>query len=92
LPDVQTDFAVYGVLGAQGAGKSTIMSHIAGNTGGQYSKSSDTTNANSFQLFPIASDEQEYLGMHQTTGVDVCITADRKIILDVQVSHLLRNL
>ncbi|KAL1416301.1 hypothetical protein MTO96_006331 [Rhipicephalus appendiculatus] len=70
----QPDFYVVGIIGMQGAGKSTIMSILAG----QYGQ------AGMRQLFRPQSRELRELGQHCTTGVDIYVTPERMILLDTQ--------
>lgn len=70
----QPDFYVVGIIGMQGAGKSTIMSILAG----QYGQ------AGTRQLFRPQSRELRELGQHCTTGVDIYVTPERMILLDTQ--------
>ncbi|XP_039294175.1 protein SMG9 isoform X1 [Nilaparvata lugens] len=69
----QTDFLVVGVLGMQGVGKSTLVSHLAGN-------SIDQTDT----VFKVQTFEQQEKASHCTAGVDVYVTANRLILLDSQ--------
>uniref|UniRef100_G3MKC0 Protein SMG9 n=1 Tax=Amblyomma maculatum TaxID=34609 RepID=G3MKC0_AMBMU len=71
----QPDFYVVGTIGMQGAGKSTIMSVLAG----QYGQG-----GTSRQLFRPQSRELRELGQHCTTGVDIYITPERMVLLDTQ--------
>ncbi|GAB1599005.1 protein SMG9-like [Argonauta hians] len=71
----QNNFFVVGVLGMQGAGKSTIMSLLAGNSSTDYYRN--------FIFQPQSKDTRE-VGSHQTTGVDMFVTNDRVILLDTQ--------
>ncbi|XP_013388010.1 protein SMG9 [Lingula anatina] len=70
-----TDFFVIGVLGLQGAGKSTIMSLLAGNQPSDEHKS--------YIFKPQSREVREVCG-HQTTGVDMYVTSERTILLDCQ--------
>ncbi|RZF39892.1 hypothetical protein LSTR_LSTR010520 [Laodelphax striatellus] len=69
----QTDFLVVGVLGMQGVGKSTLVSHLAGNSIDQ----KDT-------VFKVQTFEQQEKANHCTTGVDMYVTTNRLILLDSQ--------
>uniref|UniRef100_A0A8C4WX67 Nonsense-mediated mRNA decay factor SMG9 n=1 Tax=Eptatretus burgeri TaxID=7764 RepID=A0A8C4WX67_EPTBU len=84
-----TDFLVVGVLGLQGAGKSTIMSLLAGNSfeGDQRQ-----------YVFKPQSHEIRERGGYQTSGVDFYITQERIIFLDTQpvlsssiLDHIINN-
>ncbi|XP_064471402.1 nonsense-mediated mRNA decay factor SMG9-like isoform X2 [Ornithodoros turicata] len=70
----QPDFYVIGVIGLQGAGKSTLMSILAGGCG----KGGDR------HLFVPQSRELRELGQHCTSGIDIYVTAQRTILLDTQ--------
>ncbi|XP_077525461.1 nonsense-mediated mRNA decay factor SMG9 isoform X1 [Amblyomma americanum] len=70
----QPDFYVVGIIGMQGAGKSTVMSILAG----QYGQSGMR------QLFRPQSRELRELGQHCTTGVDIYVTPERMVLLDTQ--------
>ena len=87
------DFTVIGVLGGQGAGKSTLMSLLAG--AGWASPQPDGVHgadagvgAGSDELhappFAAQSVSAGVRGTHQTEGVDMRVTADRLILLDTQ--------
>ncbi|XP_075233971.1 nonsense-mediated mRNA decay factor SMG9 isoform X2 [Lycorma delicatula] len=69
----QTDFIVVGVIGLQGVGKSTLMSHLAGNSVTQKKL-----------VFKAQSIEQQEIGIHCTTGIDLLVTQNRLILLDSQ--------
>jgi translation initiation factor RLI1 len=72
----QTDFLVVGIIGKQGVGKSTIMSLLSGNK---------FTDENRHMIFrPSAKDTRE-LAQHKTNGIQTFVTAERTILLDVQV-------
>lgn len=70
----QPDFYVVGIIGMQGAGKSTVMSILSG----QYGQTGIR------QLFRPQSRELRELGQHCTTGVDIYVTPERTILLDTQ--------
>lgn len=70
----QPDFLVVGCLGLQGVGKSTIMSLLAGSR----------TGSGRPQMFrPQSKDTQDHQG-YQTSGIDLVVTTERVILLDVQ--------
>ena len=71
----QNDFTVIGVLGCQGAGKSTIMSLLAG-----ANWKPDDREPGQLRNPPFAPQTLETLlqGSHQTVGVDVTVTAARQ--------------
>mmetsp|Transcript_45490 Transcript_45490/g.74120 ORF Transcript_45490/g.74120 Transcript_45490/m.74120 type:complete len:427 (-) Transcript_45490:624-1904(-) len=71
------DFLVVGVLGTDGTGKSTIMSHLCGP--GVKSKGEPVQ-----PPFPIQSLDCILNGKYETTGVDITVTPDRMILLDTQ--------
>jgi protein SMG9 len=77
----QSDFTVIGVLGCQGAGKSTVMSLLAG-----ADWRSDEREPGRLRDPPFAPQTLETLlqGSHQTVGVDVTVTQERLILLDTQ--------
>eukprot|EP00803_Ostreobium_quekettii_P005641 evm.model.scf_588.2 EVM.evm.TU.scf_588.2 scf_588:43094-49272(+) len=83
-----TDFLVVGVIGGQGAGKSSILNSICGFS--HFPKQSRGT------AFPAAAYEQHLSGKHCTVGVDIRMSSDRVIALDTQpvlsASHLLELL
>jgi len=77
------DFLVVGIAGPQGAGKSTILAQLAGVKSGSGVK----------PIFKIESENAISVGSHQTTGVDMYITApwggggcggERIFLLDTQ--------
>lgn len=70
----QPDFLVVGVLGLQGVGKSTLMSHLAGNPASQLT---DT-------LFKVETYQQQESAGYCTSGVDFVVTPNRMILLDTQ--------
>lgn len=72
----QSDFAVVGVLGKQGVGKSTIMSDLCG----LFSREDPEATP------PFATQSQETALRcgHETVGVDMCVSPDRVIVLDTQ--------
>ncbi|KAH9368599.1 hypothetical protein HPB48_004050 [Haemaphysalis longicornis] len=72
----QPDFYVVGIIGMQGAGKSTVMSIL-----------SAWAIVRAMQLFRPQSRELRELGQHCTTGVDIYVTPERTILLDTQVSR-----
>lgn len=69
----QTDFLVVGVIGPQGAGKSTVLSVVAG--AGPFSRSC---------LFPVQTRQVQEDGTYQTRGIDMAVTQERVILLDTQ--------
>uniref|UniRef100_T1J0F4 BTB domain-containing protein n=1 Tax=Strigamia maritima TaxID=126957 RepID=T1J0F4_STRMM len=71
----QTDYFVIGVIGFQGVGKSTLLSYLAGNKPEESPKS---------YIFKAQTRELRELGEHGTNGIDIFITPERVIILDVQ--------
>lgn len=66
----QQDFLVVGCLGAQGVGKSTIMSLF--------------TSDYAPEIFPIQDTSHHESGANCTTGVDMFVTKNRVIYLDTQ--------
>jgi len=72
----QTDYVVVGCVGMQGAGKSTLMSLIAG----QKVQSIEKTR---LIFCPQKKSDWEKC-IHRTVGVDVYITRERMILLDTQ--------
>ena len=75
----QSDFTVIGVLGCQGAGKSTVMSLLAG-----ADWRSDEREPGRLRDPPFAPQTLETLlqGSHQTVGVDVTVTQEQLIPLE----------
>ncbi|XP_063230147.1 nonsense-mediated mRNA decay factor SMG9 isoform X2 [Bacillus rossius redtenbacheri] len=75
----QNDFIVVGVVGTQGVGKSSLMSWLAGD-------SPEALHAEDRDggVFPRQGPEQHESGQHCTVGVDVCVTPDRMVLLDMQ--------
>lgn len=71
-----SDFLVIGVIGLQGSGKSTIMSLLEND---RASKSELR-----YVVFKPQSHEQQEIGEHCTKGIDICVTNQRTILLDVQ--------
>lgn len=71
----QNDFIVVGCLGLQGAGKSTVMSLLAGSQPGDNTRN---------MQFKVQSTEHHELGSHCTSGVDMLVTSNRIILLDTQ--------
>jgi hypothetical protein len=63
-----TSFLVVGVVGRVGVGKSTLASLLLGN---------DT-------VFPVRSMHDQLAARHCTVGVDVAVSSDRVILLDMQ--------
>ena len=77
-----SDFTVIGVLGAQGVGKSTIMSLLAG---AQWSDSSDRDRCSLHEpTFPPQSAQTALRAAHQTSGIDFSVTPERLLLLDTQ--------
>ena len=74
-----SDFTVVGVLGAQGAGKSTLMSLLAG---------ARFTNSSPSQLqeppFAPQTTDTVLQAAHQTNGVELFVTPERLLLLDTQ--------
>ncbi|OBZ91903.1 Protein SMG9 [Choanephora cucurbitarum] len=68
LTDYPGHFAI-GVIGKQGVGKSTILSHFA---------------PNSKQVFPIQEVNQYLYQGHKTEGIDIHVTPERAILLDTE--------
>lgn len=66
----ETDFTVIGVLGFQSVGKSTILNAV--------SKSLSDSRRNPFK---VPSEETCF---HQTNGIDITVSQDRIILLDLQ--------
>jgi protein SMG9 len=67
---------VVGVIGKQGVGKSTLLSLLAGNK---------FTDSNENMIFrPCGKDTRES-AQNKTTGIQAYVTAERTILLDVQV-------
>ena len=77
----QSDFTVIGVLGCQGAGKSTVMSLLAG-----ADWRSDEREPGWLRDSPFAPQTLETLlqGSHQTVGVDVTVTQEQLIPLEFE--------
>jgi protein SMG9 len=73
----QTDYLVIGVLGPQGAGKSTVLSLLAGNS------AQDAYRNYVFQ--PQTKDLKED-ALNQTLGVDMFVSPERIIFLDTQAA------
>ena len=75
-----TDFTVIGVLGAQGVGKSTIMSLLAGAPW-----AGDGGSANLHEP-PFAQQPPDVVlqAAHQTSGIDLYVTGERLLLLDTQ--------
>ncbi|KAK3738536.1 hypothetical protein QZH41_012047, partial [Actinostola sp. cb2023] len=71
----QSDFLVVGAIGLQGVGKSTILSMLAG--------ASPKTEPRSYLFAPQSKQNQE-LGLHQTSGLNIAVTSERVILLDTQ--------
>lgn len=71
----QTDFLVVGVIGPQGAGKSTVLSVLGG--AGPFTDSRSP-------LFPVQSRQVQEDGINQTSGIDISVTQERVILLDTQ--------
>ncbi|XP_020609690.1 protein SMG9-like [Orbicella faveolata] len=71
----QTDFLVVGIIGPQGAGKSTVLSVLGG--AGPFSDSRSP-------LFPVQSRQVQEDGINQTSGIDLAVTQERVILLDTQ--------
>ncbi|XP_034030985.1 protein SMG9 [Thalassophryne amazonica] len=85
----QTDMLVVGVIGLQGAGKSTVMSLLSANTPDDDQRS---------YVFRAQSQEIKERGGNQSTGIDFFITQERVIFLDTQpilspsiLDHLINN-
>ena len=94
-----TDFTVVGVLGAQGVGKSTILSLLAGATladadcgGGGSSGGSSSGGGGGGRggallhepIFPTETPEVALRAAHQTVGADLHVTPERLLLLDTQ--------
>ena len=75
-----TDFTVIGVLGAQGVGKSTIMSLLAG---APWAGESGSANLHEP---PFAQQPPDIVlqAAHQTSGIDLYVTGERLLLLDTQ--------
>ncbi|KAK2151923.1 hypothetical protein LSH36_345g00009 [Paralvinella palmiformis] len=71
----QTDFLVIGVLGLQGVGKSTILSHLA---------DCDIEPSKNWLAFRPQQKEMREVCSHQTVGIDMYVTSERTIYLDTQ--------
>ena len=75
-----SDFTVIGVIGTQGAGKSTLMSMLAGARWAE--------GDHSWQLhkpsFVLQSTETILQAAHQTCGCDLYVTPERLLLLDTQ--------
>lgn len=71
----QTDYLVVGAIGLQGAGKSTILSLLGGNS---------PQDAYRNYIFQPQTKETREEAAHQTMGVDMFITPERIILLDTQ--------
>lgn len=71
----QNEFLVVGILGKNGVGKSTIMSHLAGSY------------LSTYRFCPFKSSTKETFesAHHETNGIQAFITQERTILLDVQV-------
>ncbi|TMS11105.1 Protein SMG9 [Larimichthys crocea] len=85
----QTDMLVVGVIGLQGAGKSTVMSLLSANTPEEDQRG---------YVFRAQTQEIKERGGNQTTGIDFFITQERVIFLDTQpmlspsiLDHLINN-
>ena len=81
LADV-SEFTVIGVLGMQGVGKSTLMSLLGG--AGWAESPSPRSHELHEPPFAIASVEQVLTAAHATAGIDLHVTPERLILLDVQ--------
>ncbi|XP_054272930.1 nonsense-mediated mRNA decay factor SMG9-like [Macrosteles quadrilineatus] len=84
----QTDFIVIGCVGPQGAGKSTLMSHLAVKSCVYRLKGAKLTEL-LCTIFNTQSLSDQIKGNHCTDGVDFYISPDRVIYLDCQpiLSH-----
>ncbi|XP_067011318.2 nonsense-mediated mRNA decay factor SMG9 [Anabrus simplex] len=71
----QSDFLVVGILGLQGAGKSTVLNLVAEGSVEKCARA---------PLFKPQGPEQLELGSHCTSGVDLLVTPNRVILLDTQ--------
>ncbi|TNN02427.1 protein SMG9 [Takifugu rubripes] len=85
----QTDMLVVGVIGLQGAGKSTVMSLLSANTPEEDQRA---------YVFRAQTQEIKERGGNQSTGIDFFITQERVIFLDTQpilspsiLDHLINN-
>ncbi|KAK8970347.1 hypothetical protein KSP40_PGU008922 [Platanthera guangdongensis] len=70
-----TDFTVIGIIGPPGVGKSTIMNELYG---------FDGSSPGMLPPFATQSDEIRAMAKHCTTGVELRISTERFILLDVQ--------
>ena len=81
-----TDFTVVGVLGSQGAGKSTLMSLLAGSSWSNIDAAAASGEA--LQLldppFPPQPAEAVLQAVHHTAGIDLYVTPERLLLLDTQ--------
>ncbi|KAI8390205.1 hypothetical protein BD560DRAFT_380236 [Blakeslea trispora] len=68
LTDYPGHFAI-GIIGKQGVGKSTLLSHFA---------------PNSKQIFPTQKTDQYLYQGHKTEGIDIYVTSERAILLDTE--------
>ncbi|CAN6223506.1 unnamed protein product [Urochloa humidicola] len=69
------DFMVIGVIGPPGVGKSTIMNELYGY---------DASSPGMLPPFPTQTEEIKLMGKHCTTGIDIRISNERVILLDIQ--------
>eukprot|EP01119_Soliformovum_irregulare_P006530 TRINITY_DN1863_c0_g2_i1.p1 TRINITY_DN1863_c0_g2~~TRINITY_DN1863_c0_g2_i1.p1 ORF type:complete len:352 (-),score=102.82 TRINITY_DN1863_c0_g2_i1:175-1230(-) len=72
LSESHTEYTVIGAIGMQGVGKSTILSQFC------------TSSMDVAAPFPEQTEDTILNASHQTTGIDLCITSDRYILLDCQ--------
>eukprot|EP01012_Entosiphon_sulcatum_P004751 TRINITY_DN11965_c0_g1_i1.p1 TRINITY_DN11965_c0_g1~~TRINITY_DN11965_c0_g1_i1.p1 ORF type:complete len:655 (-),score=102.03 TRINITY_DN11965_c0_g1_i1:252-2216(-) len=71
-----TDFFVIGVVGPQGAGKSTVASELCSHVAYPTLRRE--------RAFHMASRESSFDSRHDTVGIDLGVTTDRLIVLDCQ--------
>jgi len=72
----ESDYVVVGVVGSQGAGKSTVLSMIA--------DGKCITSLERKLLFRPQSKQDVEKSLHRTEGIDMYVTEQRQILLDTQ--------
>jgi len=80
----QTNFTVVGVIGLQGSGKSTILSQLCGYSFKNITDFNNSPNEENSPPFQLENEESIMNAKHQTGGIDLCVSPDKLILLDVQ--------